>query len=285
MNCVGTTAVGAPSAATRIGAELALVCFSSEAFVGCVRNALLASGYCVRLVDQRRRSQLRAMKCPELVVLLVGDSPDYYKNARALLYQLSEVPVFVVFQAGVPEGHEYLIQQCMDFSVWPCTDSELRQRLNRLDAGGRGLTRLAQAGPVAERLAVLNMVGESSLFRECCKQMKKFSGCAAPVLIEGETGTGKDVMARAIHDQSEGRNGPFVPVNCGALPDSLFENEVFGHEQGAYTGAGKRYGGLVGQAQGGTLFLDEVDALSMKGQVALLRFLEDRRYRPLGGTA
>src|SRR5262245_238466 len=106
-----------------------------------------------------------------------------------------------------------------------------------------------------------------------------------PALIEGETGTGKEIAARVVHYQSTRRNRPFIPVNCGALPEALVENELFGHERGAYTDARESTPGVVALAEGGTLFLDEIDALSSKAQVALLRFLQDQRYRPIGAHA
>ena len=107
--------------------------------------------------------------------------------------------------------------------------------------------------------------------------------CDAAVLIEGETGTGKEMAARAVHYLSDRRDRPFIPVNCGAVPDNLFESELFGHVRGAFTDAKEAQPGLIALAEGGTLFLDEVDGLSAKGQVALLRFLQDQQYRPLGG--
>ncbi|MBI3047679.1 MAG: sigma-54-dependent Fis family transcriptional regulator [Acidobacteria bacterium] len=113
--------------------------------------------------------------------------------------------------------------------------------------------------------------------------IERLATCEATVLIEGEIGTGKEVAARAIHYLGGRRNGPFTPINCGAMPDSLFENELFGHVRGAFTDARDTSGGLIANADGGTLFLDEVEVLSPKGQVALLRFLQDGTYRPLGG--
>ena len=285
MDRVETGVVNAPGATAEAGTELVLVAFSTQAFATVVRNALLALGYCVHVINENHRARLRTIKTSDVIALVVGDASAYYKNAHSLLYELSEARVFVVFQSGVPDGQEYLIQRCTDFSVWPCANSELRQRLDRLNAHNRDSPRIVQTTAVSERLANLNMVGQSDVFRACFEKIKKFSRCPAPVLIEGETGTGKDLIARAIHYLSERNNHPFVPVNCGSLPDSLFENEIFGHERGAYTGAGQRHAGLVRQAEGGTLFLDEVDALSTKGQVALLRFLEEREYRPLGSTA
>jgi DNA-binding NtrC family response regulator len=98
----------------------------------------------------------------------------------------------------------------------------------------------------------------------------------------GETGTGKELFAKAIHDHSRRRDKPFVAINCGAVPEQLFENELFGHVKGAYTTATARQQGVVAAAQGGTLLLDEVDGLTASNQVKLLRFLQDRMYRTLG---
>ena len=138
-------------------------------------------------------------------------------------------------------------------------------------------------GDIMEKFIGLNMVGKSPAFQKVISQLKKFSHANAPILIEGETGTGKEVAARAVHYTGSRCDKPFIPVNCGALPDSLIENELFGHASGAYTDAKGERAGLVSQASGGTLFLDEVETLSCKGQVVLLRFLQSQEYRPLGG--
>jgi two-component system response regulator GlrR len=126
------------------------------------------------------------------------------------------------------------------------------------------------------------MIGCSEAFRSVDALIDKMAAFDAPVLIEGETGTGKELAARAIHYRGARRDRPFVPVNCGALPDSLVESEMFGHRRGAFTDARDDQPGLVALAHSGTLFLDEVDALSPKAQVTLLRFLQDQQYRPLG---
>jgi len=127
------------------------------------------------------------------------------------------------------------------------------------------------------------MIGQSELLKTLRVLIEKVALYDAPVLIEGETGTGKELAARAIHYGSSRRHRPFVPVNCGALPDSLIESELFGHRRGAFTDARRDQQGLVALAHSGTLFLDEVDALTPKAQVTLLRFLQDQQYRPLGG--
>jgi len=130
--------------------------------------------------------------------------------------------------------------------------------------------------------AGVELIGEAPAFVALVKQAAVVAGIDAPVLIDGETGTGKELIARSMHYRGARSGKPFIPVNCGALPESLIENEFFGHGRGAFTDARESYAGLIAQAQGGTLFLDEIDALPLRGQVALLRFLQDFRYRPLG---
>jgi DNA-binding NtrC family response regulator len=127
------------------------------------------------------------------------------------------------------------------------------------------------------------MIGRSPAFKAVESLIRRIAVFSAPVLIQGETGTGKELAARAIHYASQRRDRPFVPVNCGALPDSLIENEFFGHARGAFTDARDDAPGLIALAANGTLFLDEVDTLTNRGQVTLLRFLEDKHFRPLGG--
>ena len=129
------------------------------------------------------------------------------------------------------------------------------------------------------------MLGNSRTLLAAKELLEKFSRCDFPILIEGETGTGKELAARAVHYASSRRDMPFIPVNCGAIPDALVENEFFGHRRGAFTDAREDQRGLVNLAEGGTLFLDEIDTLSARGQVFLLRFLQDRIYRPIGAAA
>jgi DNA-binding NtrC family response regulator len=128
----------------------------------------------------------------------------------------------------------------------------------------------------------VSLLGSSPEFSCVLRLIEKFAKLSAPVLIEGETGTGKDMVARALHYGGRRRDLPFVPVNCGALPDSLLESELFGHVRGAFTDARMDQAGLVETANSGTLFLDEIDTLTPKGQVAILRFLQDGSFRPVG---
>jgi len=130
----------------------------------------------------------------------------------------------------------------------------------------------------------LNLIGQSPAFLHALGLARRFARCEATVFLQGETGTGKELVARAIHYLGARRSFPFIPVNCGALPDTLVESELFGHARGAFTDARDARRGLIAEAQDGTLFLDEIEVLTPKAQVALLRFLQDHEYRPLGGT-
>jgi DNA-binding NtrC family response regulator len=132
--------------------------------------------------------------------------------------------------------------------------------------------------------APLPLVGNAHIFREAIAPIPVIARSARPVLIGGETGTGKELVARAIHSASERANFPFVAVNCGSLVDTLVDDALFGHEPGAFTDARVKREGLIARAAGGTLFLDELEALSAKGQVTLLRVLEDDAFRALGSS-
>ena len=135
---------------------------------------------------------------------------------------------------------------------------------------------------MATRFVDVGIVGRSPAFVHTLRLMRRYAKYDAPVLISGETGTGKELFARAIHYLGRRGGGPFVPVNCGARPDTLLEDELVGHIRGAFTDARGDRKGLITQAEGGTLFLDEIDALTPRAQVAVLRFLQERQYRPLG---
>ncbi len=128
------------------------------------------------------------------------------------------------------------------------------------------------------------LVGQAPRFQEMMQLVEKFAPLDGPILVRGETGTGKELVAREIYKRSRRKNGPFVPVNCGAIPSELFESELFGHEKGAFTGAIGKKEGLVKYADGGTLFLDEIGDTPLPLQVKLLRMLQEGEVLPVGSN-
>ncbi len=149
----------------------------------------------------------------------------------------------------------------------------MRQRVQELEA------RVA-AGPGPGGL-----IGRSEGMRRVFALIEKVAPAEGSVLVQGETGTGKELVARAVHEASPRRQGPFVAVNCASIPEGLLESELFGHERGAFTGAVRSKRGLFVEADGGTLFLDEIGEMPPGTQAKLLRALQERRVRPVGGTA
>jgi len=134
------------------------------------------------------------------------------------------------------------------------------------------------------RAPLMEIIGHSKAMQEVFGLVAQVADSNTTVLITGETGTGKELIARAIHKNSVRKNGPMVQVNCAAIPDTLIESELFGHEKGAFTGALTQRRGRFEEANGGTIFLDEVGELSAAAQVKLLRVLQEKRFQPLGSS-
>jgi DNA-binding NtrC family response regulator len=168
-----------------------------------------------------------------------------------------------------------------DFVLWPAHSGELGIRILRL-LEGRGSDTQAVSERLIQALGFAQFVGQHPAFLKVVEKMPLIAKSGAPVVITGQTGTGKELCARVIHHLSARRDYPFIPVDCGILPEHLVENELFGHAKGAFTDAHADQQGLIALANKGTLFLDEVDALPLTTQAKLLRFLQERTFKPLG---
>lgn len=196
-----------------------------------------------------------------------------------------QCPLLYVLDRNAAYAAEKLLSYCDDFVYWPCSIEELDQRIARLMHNIVPKKSLNLKHFDYKPFLELQLVGKSPAFLRVLQFVRKAAIYDSTVLIEGETGTGKELVARAVHYLGKHSNGPFIPVNCGAVPDDLFENELYGHKKGAYTDADRDQCGLVEQANNGTLFFDEIETLSRKGQIVLLRFLQDMIYKPLGSKA
>lgn len=224
------------------------------------------------------------------VHLLLPVAVPAISPAMALLDWLRQhsapVPTLAIFPSeSEPSVLRTVSELADDFMLWPPHRGELGQRVRRM----LGTVRAVDVDSVVIRLTremgMSQLVGRDHSFLRILERIPVMARTEAPLLITGETGTGKEVCARAVHHLGSRSAYSFIPVDCGALPDHLFENEVFGHVRGAYTDARSDQKGLAGMADKGTLFLDEVDALSLPAQAKLLRFLQDRTYKPLGSDS
>ena len=169
-----------------------------------------------------------------------------------------------------------------DFLLKPIDPSHLALVLSQ--AMTRAKLRAELPAPAVPGNGDRPLIGESSSLRDAVEAIGKAAPSMATVLVRGETGTGKELMARRAHELSPRCSGPLVKVQCSALPDTLLESELFGYEKGAFTGATVRKPGRVELAEGGTLFLDEIGDIAPAMQGKLLRLVQDRQYERLGGT-
>ncbi len=217
----------------------------------------------------------------DLVVLVAAPDPYCAADTFAWLntHPVTRPTIAVMPDTAPDEAVECAMRVVDDFVVWPVRKFEWRRRVRRLVAQAEPL---ALGDPVAAELGMMKLVGNAPEFVRTIARIPVLARSGRPVLITGETGTGKELCARAIHHLGPRRRAPFIPVDCGAVPEHLFENELFGHARGAFTDARADQRGLVAIADGGTLFLDEVDALSPAVQAKLLRFLQERTFKPLG---
>jgi DNA-binding NtrC family response regulator len=229
--------------------------------------------------------ELNPYNVPDLFFLVVIlDEYEFSKNLLGMIKDsCRDIPVIIVAddigQVGITE---LLKHGATDFVIPPLNDIDIVPRVIRLmKHPGR---KDATSYNLKERIGLARLIGKHPVFLEEVNKIPQIARCDANVLITGETGTGKDLCARSVHYLSARSGMPFVPVNCGAIPKELVENELFGHAEGSYTGASSSRPGLILEAQGGTLFLDEIDNLPLSSQVKILRFLQEKEFRPIGST-
>jgi DNA-binding NtrC family response regulator len=219
----------------------------------------------------------------ELVVaIVVSETEEALRFFRWLRDQAVTFGTLAVLAAEPNvEILELTLNVVDDFVLVPTNFQELRYRVARiLEVQQNNKRHLGEQ--LSAEFGMAGIVGKDPVFIQAVRKIPALARSDAPVLITGETGTGKEICAQAIHHISRRCDFPLIPVDCTGVPQQLFENEVFGHVQGAYTDARREQKGLAAMAAGGTLFLDEIDNLDLGAQAKLLRFLQDGTYKPLG---
>jgi two-component system C4-dicarboxylate transport response regulator DctD len=256
--------------------------------LGC-EQALQLEDIAVESVDSAEAAQRRISA--DFPGIVVSDIRLPRMDGMALLAELQAVdrdlPVVLITGHGdVSLAVRAMKQGAHDFIEKPFSPDYLvevvRRALDkrRLTLEVRSLrAQLENRGALEERL-----IGRSPAMARVRELVAGLANSAADILIEGETGTGKELVARCLHEAGPRRNGNFVAINCGGLPETLFDSEIFGHEAGAYTGAGKRRIGKIEHASGGTLFLDEIESMPLVMQTKLLRVLQERTLERLGSN-
>ncbi len=195
------------------------------------------------------------------------------------------VVLMVTAFSSTDEAVDAMKQGAYDYITKPFKNEEIRLIVkNALERRELRQENLALKEELGKRFSFDGLVGKSKAMQDVFTMVKKVAASPVKVLITGESGTGKELVARAIHYNSDRRDGPFVPINCGAIPENLLESELFGHEKGSFTGAIKQKPGLFEMAANGTIFLDEVGELPAMMQVKLLRVLQENEFRRVGGT-
>jgi DNA-binding NtrC family response regulator len=246
-------------------------------------------GYDVRTFPDAREA-LDRLRAGETVDAVVSDvrmpGMDGYEFLRHVRAEWPNLPFLLVTAfAGVEDAVAALQEGADDYLTKPVKMQELRQRV-QLHLERRALS--DENRRLRERLdksfGFEGIVGHSRGMEEVLDRLRVAAPTRSTVLIVGESGTGKELVANALHQQSPREAGPFIAVNCGAIPGEILESELFGHERGAFTGAHQRRIGLIESASAGTLFLDEISELSPDLQVKLLRVLEERVVTRVGGT-
>jgi DNA-binding NtrC family response regulator len=241
----------------------------------------------VTAADGREALEKHAERAADLILTdLIMPGMDGYELLRHLEEHGDRTPTIVLTGSGSIEKAIKVVHDLKAF--WflekPVKPSVLRALIERAAAQHRLVAETAALSRQLSYHGVLgDLVGNSSAMRQVFSEIQQVAPTSASVLITGESGTGKELVARELHRLSPRSGGPFVPVNCAALTETLIESELFGHEKGSFTGALERHIGCFEQANNGTVFLDEIGDMPIGTQAKLLRVLEERKVRRLGG--
>src|SRR3954468_9514307 len=254
-----------------------------------LRLTLENVGYSVTEAADAREALMEIARAPHRVVLTDlrmphGSGLDVLRAARTAD---ADTPVIVMTAFGsIDEAVQAMKDGAHDFLQKPVDSNHLLLLVERaLEQARLRTENILLREDWARRYGFPRIIGESEVIKRAVSETQRVSQTEANVLLLGESGTGKELFARAVHHLSPRRDHPFVAINCAAIPETLIENELFGHERGAFTGAGERRLGKFELASGGTVFLDEIGELPLAVQGKLLRAIEEKTVDRIGGRA
>ncbi|SHF72467.1 two-component system, NtrC family, response regulator AtoC [Desulfofundulus australicus DSM 11792] len=268
---------------------LVLVVDDEESVCEFLAEVLEDAGYSVQTAqDGRRALELVSQSSPDVVLLDIRMPELDGMVVMDRIKQMDDrLPVILMTAFGTTEmAIQAMKAGAFDYIIKPFNLDELVLTVKKA-VTMRELAKEVEAlreGRVQEPLPMETMIGQSPAMQAVYKNIGRVAASNVTVLIQGESGTGKELVARAIHNNSSRRDGPFVKINCAAIPENLMESELFGHEKGAFTGAGARKPGKFELAHRGTIFLDEIGELSLATQAKLLRVLQEKEFERVGGT-
>jgi nitrogen regulation protein NR(I) len=263
-----------------------LIIEDDESVASALHDLVQAEGLTVDMVTDPKEGLARAQSSDFDVVVtdLQMPGPDGLEIIQQVQTTRPQLPVILITAFHTTEVAIRAIRLgAYDYVLKPIDPPEFLRILKRALESTRVLARPLAMGDAATATSREAIIGRSRVMQTVYKEIGRVAAMPVTVLIQGETGTGKELVARAIHQHSERAAKPFVTVNCAAIPENLLESELFGHEAGAFTGARGRHIGRFEQANGGTLFLDEIGDMSLNTQVKLLRVLQDKTIQRVGG--
>lgn len=268
--------------------ERILIVEDEETLAASLRRVFTREGYNVDLAGDAE-SALERME-QTLYDLIITDIILPGMNGIEVLKKTKErfpdqIVIIITAYASLETAIEALRAGAYDYVIKPIIHEEIKQIVrNALKQRSLQRENILLKKELEKHYDFSHIIGESPAIKKIIHEVKKIANAKSNVLLLGETGTGKELIARAIHYNSNRANMPFIPINCSAIPENLIESELFGHVRGAFTGAVTSKRGLLETANGGTVFLDEIGELSPALQAKFLRVLEDQEIRPVGGN-
>ncbi len=264
-----------------------LICDDDETLCYLLKEELISENYTVDIVYDGKYA-IENLKQKNYDILLLDLEMQYVSGEKVLKYTKENNPqlqvVVLTAQSDMRTAIECIKLGAYDFINKPYDFQQLVLTIERALKHKELLEKNTLLKNKVEKINSLNIIGKSKKIKEVIHLAERAASSDSNILLEGETGTGKELFAEFIHQYSKRNNKPLVAINCASLPDQLMESELFGYEKGAFTDAKTTKQGLVEIADGGTLFLDEIGELSLTLQPKLLRFLENGEFRHIGGT-